>query len=822
MKKKEENKKRKRKPKRVRSVTLKLLLGKYELPLWQSLILFPLAVVRDILFLILDIIKLIILLGLLSGIIVTFILYDKYYPVYEEYSAVAKEMVWESSHETFRLTESSYIYDSEGKVISKLKANEDSFYIHYTDIPEDVTDAFVAIEDRTFWENPGIDIQGIARVCIDAVRTKGDELHGASTITQQLARNIFLTHEVSLERKAKEILLALEMTKKYSKEDIMEFYVNDICFANAYYGIGAAAKGYFNKSVDELTLSEICYLAAIPNSPSYYDPYKYPERAVTRRNKILRDMRELGYITQSEYYKALNQEIVITRSKIDMYNYETTYAIDCAVKYLMKLNEFDFRYSFATMADYNDYLSKYQTAYNESKDMLYNGGYSIYTSLNTTKQKELQSILDDGLKSFKTTNSATGIYDVQGAITVINNNTHKVEAIIGGRNQELESTTDTYTLNRAFQSPRQPGSAIKPLIVFTPQFERGYTPSTLVKNIDVSAAKQKGVIVSDLNGESMTVTRAVEWSKNGAAMWLFDKLTPAVGLSYLTNMKFQTVLPDDYYNSASLGGFTKGVTTVEMASAYSTLENHGYYTEADCLVKILDRYENNIYKDPNTKKVYEVYAADTMIEVMEGVISKGTAASLKWSKATDMDASGKTGTTNDNKDGWFCGVTPEYSIAVWIGRDDSKPVANLMGSTYPAKIWKEAMLYMIEGLEPSEFEKLEYSLGSNKLVDEESGYYSYLEGRDDNEILSGNYTVRDYRIDRVNGEKIDDILRQMSEDMGNVNVPILQAEAQNMINNLMSQKYRREKQSQLDTLMATGQLAVVETDESEDPETPMG
>ena len=805
---KEENKKskkkRKKKQKRVRSITFKIITGKYELLLWQTLILFPLAVIRDLLLLVWNIIKYTILTCIIVGIILAGILVHKYYPLYENYSNAAEKMVWDSSHETFRLTESSYIYDSDGKVISKLKANEDSLYIHYNDIPEHAVNAFIAVEDRTFWENPGIDIQGIIRVCLDAVKSRGDELHGASTITQQLARNIFLTHEVSLERKAKEILISLELTKKYSKEDIMEFYINDICYANAYYGIGAAAKGYFNKSVDELTLSEICYLAAIPNSPSYYDPYKYPERAVTRRNKILGDMLELGYITQSEYAKAVSQEITITSAKIDMHNYETTYAIDCAVKYLMKANGFTFRYVFSSQSVYNKYMKEYQEAYNASRDMLYNGGYSIYTSLDTTKQQELQAILDEGLSKFKTVNETTGIYDVQGAMTVINNDTGKVEAIIGGRGQETESKT--YTLNRAFQSPRQPGSAIKPLIVFAPQLERGYAPNTLIKNIDVSAAKEKDVIVSELNGEMMTVRRAVEWSKNGAAWWLFDKLTPEVGLRYLTNMKFQTVLPDDYYNSASLGGFTKGTTTVEMANAYSTLANHGYYTEADCLVKILDRYGTNIYKGPTVKMVYDVKAADTMIEIMKGVISKGTANSLKWSKATKTEASGKTGTTNDNRDGWFCGVTPEYSIAVWIGRDDNKPIHDLMGSTYPAKIWKEAMLYMIDGLEPSEFETLEYAIGSNKVIDTESGYYSYLPGRDDDEILSGEYTVGDYRTDRVVGESIDDIIRRIQ--VGDEDIVYLQAEAQSLIDTLMSHKYKAEKQGQLDAAINIDQFVI--------------
>ena len=198
-------------------------------------------------------IKTLMLLGIGTAVAGVMAAYWKLYPIYEDYRKQTENIVAESNLDTFRLQEASYIYDTNGEIIAKLTGDEDSSYLPYEEIPKNAVNAFVAIEDRTFWENPGIDVRGILRVMVDYVRSDGGEMHGASTITQQLARNRFLTREVSMERKLKEMLIALDLTQKYSKEQLMEFYVNDINYANYYYGLEAAAKGYFNKSADQLT-----------------------------------------------------------------------------------------------------------------------------------------------------------------------------------------------------------------------------------------------------------------------------------------------------------------------------------------------------------------------------------------------------------------------------------------------------------------------------------------------------------------------------------------------------------------------------------------
>ena len=683
-------------------------------------------------------------------------LYLILYPKYQEYRELAITAVEESSRDTFADNTNSYIYDKNGDLISKLVDEDFADYISYDDIPENVINAFVAVEDRNFWEHNGFDLNGILRVGYRFIITGGEEVHGASTITQQLARNTFLTNEVTLERKAKEILIAVELEKKYSKEDIMEFYVNNAYFANRCYGIEAAAKKYFSKTASELTLSETAYLCAIPNAPSYYDPLTNPDNAISRRNKILGDMYECGYITNSEYEEALSEEINLNVYEEEpIQNYETTYAIDCATRYLMSLNGFEFRYEYTDMDDYNSYLESYNVAYAEMREELYRGGYRIYTSLDPDAQSILQTSIDENM-SFNDETNEDGTYALQSAATVIDNNTHKVIAIVGGRTQD----SGTYTLNRAYQSYRQPGSAFKPLAVYAPALDNGYTPDSMLTEISVTKAKEKDADPTTMSGSQMTLRSAVERSKNGCAWWLFCMITPQKGLSYITEMEFTKIVPDDYYPAASLGGLTYGVTTVEMANGYSTLVNGGIYNEATCITSMKDIEGNEIFEEKESKQVYSAKAATEMIDVLQGVIKRGTASSMGW--RSNVEAAGKTGTTNDSKDGWFCGVTPDYSLSVWVGFDQPRELSSLYGSTYPSRIWKEVMEQLVADTENTTFP--EYDGGDDSLSLNAVGpldYYSYLPGRDDSEVLSPGYTVQNYREDHILDDTAEQIMFQI-------------------------------------------------------------
>lgn len=722
------------------------------------------------------------LLFLIVGIVVMI----KVLPIVNDYRLEAKKIVEDGSYNDFILSETSYIYDDNGKVLAKLKSDTDSNYLNYNQIPINVINAFIAVEDRSFWTNDGYDIKGIIRVGLNYIKTKGEQAHGASTITQQLARNIYITKEVTISRKIKEIFLAHYLTKKYTKEDIIEFYCNDIYFSNGYYGISAAARGYFNKDIDELSLSEIAYICSIPNSPSYYDPYENPENALKRRDKILSDMLEENYITQLEYEKAIKEEIIINKPSYEVYNYQTTYAIDCAIEYLMTLNNFEFKYHFDTKLEYEQYNDYYNKEYINAKQQLYTGGYKIYTSINENAQELLQQAIDENL-AYDTNKSENGYYELQAASTVIDNKTGKVIAISGGRSQDSDVL---YGLNRAYQSYRQPGSTIKPLIVYTPALQSGYSASSQIMNISITEAKKKDIKISELIGETMSLRLAVEKSINGCAYKLFNDIGINYGLSFIEQMKFKNIVNNDYTLSASLGGLTYGTTTVEMASAYATLVNDGIYKKPTCITSIIDG-EDEIYKEEDKIQVYDKNAANKMIEIMQGVIKTGTAKNIKWTN--QMPVAGKTGTTNDNKDAWFCGVSPYYSVSVWIGNDTPKELKNMYGGTYPAQIWKQIMEQLISDKEIIEFPKPENTIST--------GNETYLPGRSDDELLSDGYTVGDYRADYAIVDEVktlsDKINLLESED---INIEILYNEANQKIETIYGTNATNKAREYLDTI----------------------
>ena len=325
---------------------------------------------------------------------------------------------------------------------------------------------------------------------------------------------------------------------------------------------------------------------------------------------------------------------------------------------------------------------------------------TVGTSLDPEQQEYLQKAIDEGL-SFDDETSSDGVYALQGAATLIDNETGKVTAIVGGRSQE----TDVYGLNRAYQSFRQPGSSIKPLIVYAPALENGYGSTTIVKDVNVDAAKAAGenADMSRLPGGTMTLRQAVERSRNGVAWSVYADITPEVGMASLTKMRFDNIVAGDYYMAACLGGFTHGVTSEEMAGAYAALANGGMYRNPTCIVSMKDKNGEEIFQDPQEERVYQENASLVMVDILTGVVARGTASGMGWTG--DIEAAGKTGTTNNSRDGWFCGMTPYYTLTVWVGYDQPRTLSSLWGSTYPAQIWKNAMSHFVEGLPAASFEE---------------------------------------------------------------------------------------------------------------------
>lgn len=638
--------------------------------------------------------KVFILLFLVTLLTVGIVFYVRYGRDIFRMQDEAIELVKNSNADTFRGSETTIAYNSKGKQLAILKGDKDSYYMSIDEIPKYVKDAFIVTEDKKFYDHNGIDAGGIVRAVWVQIQNKGEISQGASTITQQLARNIFLSMERTYERKIKEIFIALELEKKYTKDQILEFYLNNIYFSGGYYGIEAAAKGYFSSSCKDLSLSQLCFLCAIPNSPTRYDPLKNKKNTMERRDRILEQMLKDKVITQSEYDTAVAEKIELNVPEPVKRNYIQTFITYCATRKIMELNGFKFKNSFDSDKEQDAYNSEYDDAYAAAQKQLITGGYRIYTSIDLKKQKELQDAVNTNLAGF-TEKSKNGIYKMQGAAVCINNKNGRVVAIVGGRSQK----TSGYTLNRAFQSFRQPGSSIKPILVYTPSLERDYTPDTTVNDHKFEDGP------SNANGRYsgyISLRSAVEQSKNTIAWQLFDELTPEVGLGYLLKMNFSRIVRDDYYNASSLGGLTYGCSPLEMASAYATIENNGKYREPTCIVKILDADGNTIVKNKvDEKNIYDSNAANMMTDILKGVLTRGTGVGLGLDNG--MTAAGKTGTTNDKKDGWFCGFTPYYTTAVWIGCDSPTPVPDLSGSSYPGRTWKTFMNAIHAGLEVKPF-----------------------------------------------------------------------------------------------------------------------
>ena len=580
---------------------------------------------------------------------------QKVFSLYLEAQTVARE----SSASDFQTGQVGEVYDSDGNRIALLQNDKNIIYLTSDQIPELVKQAFVSIEDKRFYKHHGSDPFAIVRA-VTSLLGKGRITQGGSTITQQLVRNIYLTHTIRWERKVEEIFIAHAMEREYSKDELLEFYINNIYFSNGCYGIEAASQKYFSRSVSDLDLSETAFLCAIPNNPSIYDPLTHADKTIERRNLILQNMLDDGIINEQQYTAAVNEKITLNPySPSYTRTWAHTYIYECATRALMGVTGKD---------------------YDTCHDMLYNNGYKVYTSIDMEAQELLQTTIDTELEDYNTRNN-NGSYALQASAVTIDNTTGLVTAIVGGRSQDDVSAD----YNRAYLSFRQPGSSIKPLIVYTPVLERGYTASSTV----IDSKEPDGPSNAGSYSGAISLRTAVEQSKNTVAYKLFRELTPEVGLQYLLNMNFSSIQDSDYVLSAALGGLSKGASCLEMTSAYATLENEGVFRQPTCVTLITDSAGNVVVRpETEEKQVYQSSAAHEMTNILEGVLTRGTA---HGKALTNMPCAGKTGTTNDNIDGWFVGYTAYYTTGVWVGFDSPRSTHSLSGATYPLDIWYNYM-----------------------------------------------------------------------------------------------------------------------------------
>ena len=632
------------------------------------------------------IILLIILLGIAVGLLIFSPKIIKIIGLAQE----AKSVVSKSNSDTFRESGTTVIYDSDGNELCTMRDSKDMYYVDMDDIPDTLAQSFIVMEDKDFYSHKGIDFKAVIRAII--ANTESDEIvQGASTITQQLAKNIFLSQDVTWERKVKEMFVARELEKKYSKEQILEFYLNNIYFSNGYYGVGAAAKGYFGKEVNELTLSEQAFIAAIPNNPTRYNPLTNFDNTVERRDNILARLYNEDIISSMNYYTAIDSDIELSKQPVASKNNSVeTYARHCATEGMMQAGGFIFRTNFYSDDDYEEYRKLYEESYTLYQQKLMSGGYSVYTSINMDLQEKLQSAVDDNLVSY--TSMKDGIYEMQSAATCIDNSTGNVAAIVGSRTQELEG----YTLNRAYQSYRQPGSSIKPIIDYIPYLQKGNTPDTIVSDeyIQDGPKNADGTYMGNI-----TLRTAVSLSRNTVAWNILKELTPKVGSSYLLNQGFHKIWMDKDYNAISIGGFTYGVSTEEMAGAYATIVNDGKYRRVTCIVAIYDNKGKTVFDTSNREEnIYDSESCRMMTDMLKTVVNEGTGRGAAPDNAI---VAGKTGTTNSNYDSWFCGYSAYYTVAVWQGYD--YPASIPQNATI--KIFRQFMEQAHKGLAKKEFPK---------------------------------------------------------------------------------------------------------------------
>lgn len=651
---------------------------------------------------ILKVIKTVFIYGSITFVVLLFgilgYFYKEYKPMLQEIYDNAMAKVEQIDDKTFKDKSNSILYYEDGSVMKQLNIH-DYKYIEYSQIPSTVEDALLSIEDIRYYEHDGVDLKAVARAGYQLIKNKGEKTQGGSTITQQLVKLKFLTLEKSYERKLEEMIIAYHLEKKFSKTEILEFYLNTINYGSGAYGIESAANKYFSKSIKELTLSEIAFLTGIPNNPSLYSPITNYDNAIKRRDLILAQMLKYEKITEKEYTEAIKQEIVLNvkETVYEPDNYEVSFVISSAAKEIMRKNDFEFRYWFDSEADRNEYLALYNAEFKEAESIVRNGGFKIYSTIQKDKQDLLQKTINEKMSVYTGKDSKTGLYKTQASAVSVDNVKGELIAIVGGRTQE--DIANTY--NRAFLSNRQPGSAIKPLLVYLPLLEKGI----LATNTFTDEKDAKGPNNVDFRYRGrMTVSEAVARSVNTIPFKITVKYGARNLLSYLEGLEFSGLDYRDNNNTVGIGGFTYGTNTYEMANGFYTIVNGGEYVRLTGIKKIIDNYGDVYYEDEKEgKQVFDSGTSYLMTDILKGVFTEsyGTAYRDKLARQ-DIEVAGKTGTTNGYRDLWMVGYTPYYTTSVWLGNDTPASLNN--GAYYSKEIWRSYMDAIHKGLEAKEFE----------------------------------------------------------------------------------------------------------------------
>lgn len=590
------------------------------------------------------------------------------------------------SLEDYKLNESSTILyeDSSGQwqELVTLSGKEKRIWVDYGDIPWYMEKALVSIEDKRFYDHKGVDWYRTAGAFVEMF-ARMENSYGGSTITQQLIKNLTGNDQVTIQRKLTEIFGALELEKKYDKQEIMEWYLNAVYFGEGCYGVQAAAETYFGKDVSELSLAECASIVGITNKPTYYDPFYNEQNNKERQETILREMYEQDYIDYATYQAAVAEQLVFTRSPgeeyaQEIYTYYEEVVIDDVIADLMEAKGIS-RASATTL--------------------LYNSGYKIYSCMDINIQSVVDSIYSD-LTAIPYATGGNG-QQLQSSVVLMDPTDGSILALCGG----VGIKDRNFPLNRATGTQRSPGSSFKPLASYGPATNEGLiTPETLVNDSPYITLSGTSWYPSNAGGGNigvLTIYQALQYSLNTVAAQIIDKLTPHTAFQYLTErLGFTSLVPDDEaYAPMALGQLTNGATVREMAQAYCSFFNDGTFTYSRSYSKVTDSDGNTVIDNsPQTIAAFEPNTAYTMTYMMQNAVENGTGTEAAlWS----MPVAGKTGSSGEYKDRWFCGGTPYYVAAVWTGFDT--PAYISVNGNPAAQLWRKIMQPIHEGLDWRDF-----------------------------------------------------------------------------------------------------------------------
>lgn len=586
-------------------------------------------------------------LAIVLGLAVAGFLYDLYDQIKDDVDKVVN----------YSPKQSTQFFDKEGRLLANTFKDENREYVKYDDIPARVIEGLVAIEDTQFFEHWGINPDAISRAMIKNLKA-GGFVEGASTLTQQLIKNLTLTREKKLMRKIKEALLAIRLETILTKEEILERYLNHTYFGHGYYGIKTAAKGYFNKDLYELSLKEIAILVGLPRAPSFYDPTRNLQVSLARANQVITRLDTLGWITKEQYEEAINETPTIHNQTLT--KNVAPYAIDYAISQLI----------------------------NDVPDIIY-GGYKVYLTIDLDAQEmandSIKRAYEEALKrdleirkNSKDPDNNPYTKELNAAMITMESSTGKILAMVGGvdYNQSV--------FNRAFQSKRQAGSAIKPFLYQT-ALNEGYNPASQLFDISRTYNYTVGGVQKKWQPKNyggnfqgiVTLRDSLTQSRNLSTL----NLVTDVGVGVVTN-DLKTYGFKDIVDNLSITLGSMSVSLVEFSEAYSTFANNGTQVKPYIVEQIVNKDGKSVTFEPQTKEINKPEQNYLMVSILNDVVNKGTG---KKAAVEGIELAGKTGTTNDNIDAWFCGFSPSIQTIVWFGQDDNTPMRKSeTGSTLAA------------------------------------------------------------------------------------------------------------------------------------------